>query len=63
MLAISAWIFLVILTLIWIYSLSHSATGRSIPIPMLGDITIPVIIAFVIYAIGIVHTEVKERIA
>jgi hypothetical protein len=58
--AISAWFFLVSLTFVWIFSLSKKA--EVIDLSLWGHaISLPVIIAFIIYLIGIIHTELKER--
>jgi hypothetical protein len=63
-LATSAWIFLVVLTLVWIYSLSHHANSITVSLPWMGTaITPPAIISAVIYLVGILHTEAKERIS
>jgi hypothetical protein len=61
-LAVSSWVFLVTLTFVWIYSLSKQSIETTVRI-FSYNITLSVLFAFVIYLIGIVHTEAKERIA
>jgi hypothetical protein len=60
-LAVSSWIFLVTLTFVWIYSLSRQANNTTISI-FSYNTTLSAVLAFVIYLIGMMHTEAKERI-
>ena len=59
--SISAWFFLVTLTFLWIFSLSKLASERSVFDFHGHNIAVSALIAFLIYLIGIVHTEIKER--
>jgi hypothetical protein len=61
LLAASSWIFLVTLTFVWIYSLSKQSNDTTISI-FNYNITLSAIFAFLIYLIGMMHTEAKERI-
>ena|ERR1700722_14209183 len=61
-LAVSSWVFLVTLTFVWIYSLSKQSIETTISL-FSYNVTLSVLFAFVIYLIGIAHTEAKERIA
>jgi hypothetical protein len=59
--ATSAWIFLISLTFVWIYSLSKKAELTTVINVHQYNITVPILVAFITYLIGIVHTELMER--
>jgi hypothetical protein len=60
-LAISCWVFLLSLTFVWIYSLSKQSNDTIVNIYS-HEITLSALFAFMIYLVGILHTEAKERI-
>ena len=59
-LATSAWISLVSLTFMWIYSLSKKAESTEFII-MGQTMVMPEFIAMFIYLVGIIHTELKRN--